>query len=160
MARLVVTDKPKPRLELDEPGTRRRITPEQIEKGLGAKEVGTVPTGGSPMSAYALRQQLFRRLRSTGGRPGLEGADMKPKIPMRRSRWRKLERLARQVESEGFHPTPAQLASVILDAGIDRFEQTLGLDGAEMEELSRAIDNEAAQIEFGSPPGAASRRKR
>src|SRR5713226_7576494 len=123
MGRLVVTDKPKAKLQVSEPRTRRRITPEEIEKGLRAARVATIPPGGSPMSAYALRQELFRRLRSTGGRPGLDGTDMKPKIPMRRSRWKKLERIARHVASNTFHPTPAQLASIILDAGIDQFEQ-------------------------------------
>jgi hypothetical protein len=125
MARLVITDKPKARLELIEPRTRRSITPEEIEKDLGAERVAIIPRGGSPISAYALQQQLFHRLRSTGGRPSLDGTDIKPKIPMRRSRWRKLERLAELVKSDNFHPTPAQLASVILDAGIDQLEEAL-----------------------------------
>jgi hypothetical protein len=146
MGRLVITDKPKPRLEIVEPRTRRRITAEEIEKGLGAERAATVPPGGSPMSAYALRQELFRRLRSTGGRPGLYGTDMKPKIPMRRSRWKKLEQLAKRVESVGFHPPPAQLASIILDAGIDQFEQASHLDSGDFERLRREIEGEAAQI--------------
>ncbi len=79
------------------------------------------------MSAFALRQELFRRLRSRGGRPGLDGTKIKPKIPMRRSRWKKLEQLAKRLERESFHATPAQLASIILDVGIDQFEQTLQL---------------------------------
>lgn len=125
MARLVLTDKPKPRLDIAEPRTRRRITPEEIEKGLGAERAGTAPAGGSPISAHAVRRELFRRLRSTGGRPALAEADIKPKIPMRQSQWEKLEDLARRVESDSFRPTPAQLASVILDAGIDQFERAL-----------------------------------
>jgi len=125
MARLVVTDKPKPRLEVVEPRTRRRIKPEEIAKGLRAERAGAAPSGGSPMSAYAIRQELFRRLRSTGGRPALDGADVKPKIPMRQSQWKKLEELAKRVETDSFHPTPAQLASVILDDAIDQFERTL-----------------------------------
>jgi hypothetical protein len=135
MGRLVITDKPKPRLEIAEPRTRRRITPEEIENGLGATRVASVPSGGSPMSAFALRQELFHRLRSTGGRPGLDGADMKPKIPMRRSSWKKLEQIARQVETADFHPTPAQLASVILEAAIQRFEPVSGPCGATLERL-------------------------
>jgi hypothetical protein len=143
MGRLIIADKPKPQLEVAEPVTRRRIRPEEIEKGLGAERVASVPPGGSPISAYALRQELFRRLRSTGGRPGLDGADMKPKIPMRRAKWKKLVQLAKQVESDTFHPTPAQLASVILDAGIDQFGQALRLDRAEIERRGREIDNDA-----------------
>jgi hypothetical protein len=142
MGRLVITDKPKAKLEVNEPRTRRTITSDEIEQGLGAKRIATMPRGGSPISAYALRKELFRRLRSTGGRPGLDGTDMKPKIPMRRSRWKKLERLAKQVERGSFHPTPAQLASVILDAGIDQFEQALHLDSAEIERLNHEIEGE------------------
>ena len=77
MGRLVITDKPKRRLEIVEPRTRRRITPDEIERGLGAERVAIVPLGGSPMSAYALRRELFSRLRSTGRRPSLDGTDMK-----------------------------------------------------------------------------------
>ena len=154
MGRLVITDKPKPRLEVVEPRTRRRITPEEIEKGLGAERVASVPPGGSPMSAFALRQELFHRLRSTGGRPGLDGADMKPKIPMRRSKWKKLEQLAKQVENDGFHPTPAQLASVILDAGTDQFEQAIHLSEAEIERHDYEIEEESEQVttKAGEPP--------
>jgi hypothetical protein len=125
MARLVIADRPKPRLETVEPRTRRRITPTEIEQGLGAKRIAAVPEGGSPLAATALRRELFRRLRSTGGRPGLDGVDMKPKVPMRRTTWKRLERLARQVDRDGAHPTPAQLASVILEAGVDEFERAL-----------------------------------
>jgi hypothetical protein len=63
MARLAITDKAKPRLKIVEPRTRRRITPEEVEKVLGAEHVCGVPSGGSPMSAYVVRQELFRGLR-------------------------------------------------------------------------------------------------
>ena len=129
MARLVITDKPKPRLEVVEPRTRRRLTPDEIAKALGAEVVAILPPGGSPMSAYALRMELFNRLRSTGGRPGLDGADIKPKVPMSRSRWKQLETLAERIGSDGFHPTPAQLASVILDKGIEQIEKALASKG-------------------------------
>jgi hypothetical protein len=125
MARLVLGDKPKPRLGITEPRSRRRLAPEEIAKGLGAERAGAVPPGGSPISAYAVRQELYRRLRSTGGRPALTDTDLKPKIPMRKSQWKKLQELARRVETDSFHPTPAQIASIILDAGIDQFERTL-----------------------------------
>jgi hypothetical protein len=140
MARLVISDKPKPRLKVTEPRARRRITHEEIEKALGAERVAIVPRGGSPLSAYAVRQDLFGRLRSTGGRPGLDGADIKPKIPMRRSSWRKLELLAKQIENDGFRPTPAQLASVLLDAGISQFEQALHRDDVDKEQLKYEIE--------------------
>lgn len=125
MGRLVITDKPKPRLEIVEPRTRRRVTIREIEVGLSAERVASVAQGGSPMSAFALRRDLFQRLRSTGGRPGLDGAEMKPKIPMRRASWAKLAQIARQMETDGFHPTPAQLAAVLLENAIRQFDPAL-----------------------------------
>jgi hypothetical protein len=130
LARLVISDRPKEKLAVVEPRTRRRITRAEIEQGLAAERVTAVPPSGSPISAYALRRELFNRLRSTGGRPGLDGVDIKPKVPMRRTTWKKLERLARRVDRNGSHPTPAQLASVILEAGIDDFERALQAQGA------------------------------
>jgi len=133
VGRLVITDKPKPRLEIGEPRTRRRITPEEIEIGLDAHRVAAIPPGGSPMSGFMLRQELFRRLRSAVGRPGLDGADMKPRIPMRRSSWAKLQQIARHMETVDFHPTPAQLASVILEAAIQQFDPAPGFDTTTIE---------------------------
>jgi hypothetical protein len=114
MGRPIITDKPKPLLGIVEPRTRRRISPEEKETGLGPERVASIPADASPLSAFALHQELFRRLRSIGGRPGLDGGDMNPKIPMRRSSWKKLEQNARRVETTDFHPTPAQLASTSL----------------------------------------------
>src|ERR1019366_1807270 len=45
MGRWVITDKPKPRLEIVEPRTRRRITPEETETGPGAERVASIPPG-------------------------------------------------------------------------------------------------------------------
>jgi hypothetical protein len=61
MGRLVVTDSPKSSLDVVEPRARHRITAEEIEKGLGGKRIATVPSGGSPTSAYAVRQEIYRR---------------------------------------------------------------------------------------------------
>jgi hypothetical protein len=86
-------------------------------------------TASGELASSWLEWPLFRRLRSTGGRPALDGTDVRRKIPMRQAQWKKLQELARRVESDSFHPTPAQLASVILDAGIDQFERTLDAQG-------------------------------
>jgi hypothetical protein len=148
MKRLVTTDKPKRRLEVIEQRTRRRIDPKAVERGLGAERVVSLPSGAAPVTAYALRQQLYDRLRSTGGRPSLEGADIRPKIPMRRARWLKLEALARSVQTDTFHPSPAQLASVILDAAIEQFEAALHLDSAEVERRTHEIEEEEQETQL------------
>jgi hypothetical protein len=148
MARLDISDQPKPRLEVSEPTTRRRINPKRVGKSLGAEPVGLLPPTGSPISAYALRQELFRRLRSTGGRPSLDGTDTKPKIPMRRSQWERLQRLAERVHSGDIHPTPAQLASVLLETSIDQLASALAVDANENEpagNLSSESENSGRQ---------------
>ncbi|KAF0225735.1 MAG: hypothetical protein FD176_182 [Rhodospirillaceae bacterium] len=74
-AKLILGETAKVPLQFDEPQTRRRLTQEDIEKGLGAELVGTLPTGDNPMVAFALRDELLRWLRSSGG---LQGVDKRP----------------------------------------------------------------------------------
>jgi hypothetical protein len=49
MGRLIITDKPKPRLEIVEPRTRQRITPVEIVLGLGTACVLPTTFGGIPV---------------------------------------------------------------------------------------------------------------
>jgi hypothetical protein len=123
MGRLVLTDKPRKRLHVEDSLTRKRLSPELLATSLGAEPAGTVAKGGNPFAAYLLREELFRRLRSSGGRPGLDGAEIRPKVPMRREQWRILGGIAKSVETETFHPTPTQVASILLDVAIERFTQ-------------------------------------
>ena len=128
MARLVVSDRPKPGLQIAEPRTRRRIIPRKSKRPWAR----SVPAPCRPAARRCRPTRCgrsSRRLRSTGGRPALADADVRPKIPMRQSQWKKLEILARRIESDGFHPTPAQLGSVILDAAIDQLERALDAAG-------------------------------
>ncbi len=105
---------------------QRRIDPAQVAKALGAKDAhepqGTELTG-SPPSLFGLRQELYRRLRSTGGRRSLEGAGRRHKIPLIEGDWERLGELARASESETVHPSPAQVASLLLHRAIKELEQ-------------------------------------
>lgn len=123
MARIQFSDKTKAPLQFDEPQTRRRLTQEDIEKGLGAELVGTLPTGDNPMVAFALRDELLRRLRSTGGRPALDGTDVRHRVPMRSSKWYRLEQIAKEFETETFHPTATQVAALFLEFAIDGYDR-------------------------------------
>ena len=122
MGRIQFDDKTKSRIQFDDPQTRRRLTDRDVEQALGAEFVGVLPKGGNPLSAYALRNELFERLRSSGGRPSLVGADIRTKVPMRTSAWEKLEVIAKSVETKTFHPTASQVASVLLDLAITKYE--------------------------------------
>ena len=52
----------------------RAVSPDVIAKALGADEfVSRKRVHGAPISLHALRRELESRVRSTGGRPALEG---------------------------------------------------------------------------------------
>jgi hypothetical protein len=96
-------------------GTFRSVGPDVIAKALSADEIITRPSArGAPISLYALRQELGARVRSTGGRPALEGATKIQKIPLKPEDWSRLEELAARLAQEGVSATAGQLASVIV----------------------------------------------
>ena len=86
----------------------RRLEPDDLAKALGAEAVGRADA--SPVFSMAgLHRELAARLRSTGGRPSLEGATRRQKIPVTDADWNELGRL-----SERLSATPGQIASVLL----------------------------------------------
>lgn len=86
----------------------RRVEPADLAKALGAEPVGNVEA--PPIFSMAgLYRELAERLRSTGGRPALEGATRRQKIPLTDADWNELERLSQRLSA-----TPGQIASVLL----------------------------------------------
>ena len=62
----------------------RSVGPAVIAKALGTEEVVSRENlHGAPISLHALRRELESRVRSTGGRPALEGATKIQKIPLK-----------------------------------------------------------------------------
>ena len=59
-----------------------------------------------------LRQALAAALKSSGGRPTLEGTARRQKIPMSDPDWAKLEELARAFRAEGVHATAGQVGGL------------------------------------------------
>jgi hypothetical protein len=84
------------------------VEPADVAKALGAEPVGKVDSRATPSMA-GLYRELAERLRSTGGRPALQGATRRQKIPLTDADWNELERL-----SERLSATPGQIASVLL----------------------------------------------
>jgi hypothetical protein len=67
---------------------------------------------------FAIREELVRRLQSSGGRPGLAGVSRRAKIPLGDREWLELEELAAAISSPGFAPSAGQVASVLLSLSV------------------------------------------
>jgi hypothetical protein len=118
-----ITDKPARSINIkDKPA--RSIDPATVAKALGAEPVKTTgEIDGSPPALFGLRRALYQRLRSTGGRPSLEGAGERQKIPLIEGDWERLQKVADLSQSNGFRPTPAQVASILLHQILNEIEQ-------------------------------------
>lgn len=98
----------------------RSVTPDVIAKALGAdKVVSRTNVHGAPISLHALRRQLESRVRSTGGRPALEGATKIQKIPLKPEDWSRLEELAARLSRQGVSATAGQVASVMVHSQLE-----------------------------------------
>src|SRR6267143_187991 len=100
----------------------RSVGPEAIAKALGAEVVSRGNAHGAPIALHALRQELESRVRSTGGRPALEGATKIQKIPLKPEDWSRLEELAGELSRQGVSATAGQVASVIVHSQLKRIE--------------------------------------
>jgi hypothetical protein len=114
MKRIKLVGKTLPKIKLPDPNVQR-IDPVEF-----ARSIGAVP-GESPL-LVRVRRELDENLRSRGGRPGIEGAELRPKIPMSERDWNRLEALAHELATEHATPTPGQVASRLLHDALDRCE--------------------------------------
>jgi hypothetical protein len=116
--RIVATDSGQKRIRDTSPGVRR-VDPAVVAEALGAEETGITPgQRGSPVSSFQVRSELVNRLRSSGGRPALEGATRRVKIPVTESQWQELEELAASFTDLGFVPSAGQIASVLISLSL------------------------------------------
>ena len=97
-------------------GSARSVAPEEIAKALGAEVVSRENVHGAPIALHVLRQELESRVRSTGGRPALEGATKIQKIPLKPEDWSRLEELSRKLSRPA-----GQVASVMLHNQLEAF---------------------------------------
>jgi len=98
------------------------VGPDLIAKALGAQEVVSGENvRGAPVSLHALRRELESRVRSTGGRPALEGATKIQKIPLKPEDWSRLEELAARLSRQGVSATAGQVASVMVHSQLKLF---------------------------------------
>jgi hypothetical protein len=112
--------------------TKRRAGTDGLATALGAAEATPMPRAAdTPLGFVALREEVMRALRSAGGRPGLPDTERR-KIPVTETAWLAVSQAAERMAAPGFHPSPAQVASVILELAVRdmpqmarRVEQTL-----------------------------------
>jgi hypothetical protein len=103
------------------PSTERIVDASEVAKALGAKPAGARTENAlGPMTLFALRQELFRRLTSSGGRPGLPDADGILKVPASEKLRKRFEELAAAISEEGFSPSAGQVANVLLTWAVDQ----------------------------------------
>jgi hypothetical protein len=103
------------------PSRMPKLDPAELANALGGKPIGVRIEGApGPITLFALRQELFRRLQSTGGRPGLPDADKVGKVPMSEKQWARLEEIAAAIAQNGFSPSAGQVANVLLTWALEQ----------------------------------------
>jgi hypothetical protein len=104
---------------------KRRVSVTGLGEKLGAEAFGaTSLRGGSPSTFAAIREEVFRRLRSKGGRPGFEGVERK-KIPLAERDWKAIEQVADHISEPGFRPSAGQVASVLISVTLRDMDSSL-----------------------------------
>lgn len=117
MKRIRITSPSQPRVRHIGP-TETKVDPAVVAAALEAEASGAVATGTAPPAFVALRQEIATRLTSTGGRPRLEGAVRRQKIPLSEADWERLLELSDRIATGDVRPSPGQVASALLHSSL------------------------------------------
>lgn len=99
----------------------KQIDSERVARALGAEPMAqSLPHPASAPMLFAIRQELARRLLSTGGRPRLKDTTRRQKIPMQQEDWNRLEQLSSQLSDHNLKASPGQVASVIIHQALKK----------------------------------------
>jgi len=124
--RIRPTDTTLPRIR-DTSESLSRLAPVQIQEALDAESADeTLSAALAPLSLRNVREELLKRLQSSGGRPALSGTTRRAKIPLSDEEWAKLEEFAAAIATPGFAPSAGQVASVLLSLSLDSIASRLG----------------------------------
>jgi hypothetical protein len=104
----------------DSSKTLPRIDASEVQAALGAEasDLAVRGIGVGPLSLFQVREEVFQRLHSTGGRPALTGTSHRTKIPLSDWQREELESIATEIASPGFSPSPGQIASVLISLSL------------------------------------------
>jgi hypothetical protein len=102
------------------PSTVAPLDPDEVAKALGAERCPEVVAGPlGPISLYAVRRELFRRLQGTGAPSNSEAKHPPTDISLSDEDQHKLETLAAQIATAtGLSPSPGQVGSVLLSLAL------------------------------------------
>lgn len=98
-----------------------RVEPAEFAAALGAEPCGERRSKRLDLVSLGdVGTELIKRLRSTGGRPALDGATKRCKVPLSPEDVAALERIIAEIERQtGTRPALGQIASVILRMHLD-----------------------------------------
>ena len=151
--RIPLSDRTVPRIRESGP-TVRRLDPDEVARALGAELCPERIEGQpGPFTLYALRNELFRRRQSSGGRPGIEGANLRAKIPLSGRDWASLEAVAGALAAEGFSPSAGQVASVLVSLALHSLTKDVEGQTPEHSGLATALAKELATRLTGENSG-------
>jgi hypothetical protein len=126
------------------PSTVSPLDPDAVAQALGAERCPEEVAGPlGPISLYAVRRELFRRLQEQGDRPGSEGNKPLPNISLNDEDRHKLEALAAQIATTtGLSPSVGQVGSVLLSLALRSVTAAPGESGTPA--ATAALVNELA----------------
>lgn len=108
--------------------TERIYSTKEIEGITGASqhEDIRVPFYYAPPFLDILKTELSRKLKSCGGRRTIPGRNVIRKVRFSDLNWDRLKKVSSEWSEEGASISPAQVASVIVEISLSRFEEPNG----------------------------------
>ena len=97
---------------------KRIYSPKQIREITGASrhEDIRIPFYYAPPFLDVLKDELLKKLKSSGGRPTIPELDVVRKIRFSQDSWNQLEKVSNEWSKSGPSVSPGQIASVLLQA--------------------------------------------
>lgn len=96
-----------------------RIDAAQVQEALGADVLfEELSHALSPITLFALRQELIKRMQSSGSRSGQSELPRQDNVRISDKEWLRLEELAALIATPGFAPSAGQVASILLSLSL------------------------------------------
>jgi hypothetical protein len=114
-----VSGKSKPILRDSSKNKAPRIDQSVIAKAFDSQAMSSF----EGFDLFAVRESMTQLLRSSGGRPSLEGAESQVKIPRIETDWTVIDALAHATADMPHKASPTQVAAILLHLAISRISK-------------------------------------